>query len=253
MVDTRAVKRVLILLVVLVAGLTSTALGQATITGTVMDSVSNSRVAAAQVVLFQVGSSQTAITDSTGKFRFEVEPGMATIRITALGFGELSSGVLVVGKGERISILAFVSTEPLAVLPLYVIAKSRRPATGLEAFRQRKKRGGFGYFLDEKAIARINAFEVSDYLRRVPGARLGRDNVQLRPYCSDANYLVDGLPVLGMQGMSATELVNSMVSTMDVAAIEVYKGDGAVPAELMIALSGPAAGSCGVVAIWTKR
>lgn len=244
---------VLVLLALLLVGLASTALGQATITGTVMDSVSNTRVAAAQVVLFQVGSSQTAITDSTGRFRFEIEPGMATIRITALGYGELSSGVLVVEKHERLSILAFVSTAPLEVLPLYVVAKSRRPPTALEGFHQRKKRGGFGYFLDEKAIARISAFEVSDYLRRIPGVRRGRDNVQLRPYCSDANYLVDGLPVLGMQGMSATELVNSMVSTADVAAIEVYKSDIAVPAELMIASSGMSAGSCGIVAIWTKR
>jgi hypothetical protein len=139
------------------------------------------------------------------------------------------------------------------VLPLYVIATTRRAPTALEAFHQRKKRAAFGYFLDEKAIARIPAFEVSDYLRRIPGARHGRDNVQLRPYCRDANYLVDGLPVIGMQSFTATELVNSMVSTADVAAIEVYKGDVGIPAELMIALPGAGTGSCGIVAIWTRR
>ena len=44
-----------------------------------------------------------------------------------------------------------------------------------------------------------------------------------------------------------------MVATADVGAIEVYKGDAGIPADLMIALPSAAAGSCGVVAIWTRR
>jgi hypothetical protein len=223
------------------------------ITGTVMDSTSNTRVRAAQVMVTQVGSSQTALTDSTGRFRFELQPGMVTLRITALGYGDLQSGVLTLAKGERMAILALLSTQPMEIPPLYVLAKTRRPPTALEGFYQRRKRGGFGYFMDDKALARLAPIDVSHYLTRVPGAWVGPDLVQLRPSCNDAMYLLDGMPVVGDNTFTATELVNSMVSPAEIAAIEVYRGDVGVPMELMIAFSSARAGSCGLVAIWTKR
>ena len=240
------------LLTALALARTTPALAQ-TITGTVMDTAKNARVAAAQVILLQVGSSQTAITDSTGKFRFDVEPGMVSLRISALGYSDLLSGTMELKKNERIAILALLSTQPVELPPIYVVAKSRRPATGLEGFYQRKRRNGFGYFIDERAIERVTAFEVSDYLRRVPGAWVGHDHVQLRHYCSDATYLLDGMPITGSGIFTATETINSMVSPTEVAAIEVYKGDVGVPADLMISVASASRGTCGIVAIWTKR
>ena len=245
--------RITLLTVVAIAAPMSPASAQV-ITGTVLDSASNTRVAAAQVMLLQVGSSHTTVTDSSGRFRFEVQPGMASLRITALGYSDLQSGVLTLKKGERIAILALVATQPVEVPPIFVVAKTRRPASGLEGFYQRRRRGiGFGHFMDQKALERITALEVSDYLRHVPGASLGADNVQLRPSCSDATYLVDGMPIVSSRSFTATESVNSIVSPTEVAAIEVYRGDVGLPAEFMIALTSASAGSCGVVAIWTKR
>jgi hypothetical protein len=225
-----------------------------TITGRIVDD-SNRRIAAAEVVLLQLDTSANTVTDSTGLFRFRVKPGAWKLHVKALGYAELASSLMIVEKNERMSVVIVMTTTPVEILPLYVIAKSRRPATGLEGFNQRMNgsRGGFGFFLDQKAIERIAAFQVSDILRRVPGATVLHDRVSLRPHCSDAIYLIDGSPIMAGGGDTATEIVNMLLSASEVAGVEVYKADGVLPGELMMAARPGVEGACGVVAIWTRR
>jgi hypothetical protein len=80
--------------------------------------------------------------------------------------------------------------------------------------------------------------------------------VSFRGQGCDAMYLVDGVPVTPMGGMSATEMVSAMVSPQDIGGVEVYKGDASVPMELMVMQQGAPllqGGSCGLIAIWSKR
>ena len=147
--------RTALITLIAVAAHTSTAAAQI-ITGTVCDSASNTRVAAAQVMLLQVGSSQTAITDSSGKFRFEVKPGMASLRITALGYSDLQSPLLTLQKRRKGRPSGAGCDSAVEVAPIFVLAKTKRPATGLEGFYQRRRRGGFGYFMDERTIRRAS-------------------------------------------------------------------------------------------------
>ncbi len=222
-----------------------------TIAGAVWDTSSNTRLAAARVILLQVDSSQSVVTDSSGRFYFKVKPGLVSLQISALGYSDLSSRPLTLGKNDHYSILIYVSKTPLDVMPIHVIARTRRAPTPLELFEQRKRSSGSGYFLDEKALARMYATEATDFLRLIPGVEIERDYVRLRSYCGEPIFLVDGVefrpPERG--GVSATEAANSFVSPNDIAAIEVYKD--VAPPELQSGLS--TNWPCGVVVIWTKR
>jgi hypothetical protein len=222
-----------------------------TITGTVWDTTSNSRVAAARVILLQVDSSQSVVTDSSGRFHFRVMPGMASLRINALGYSDLSSPPFMVEKTDHYSLLIYMSTTPIEVMPIHVIARSRRAPTNFELFEQRRRSSGSGYFLDEKALARIYATDATDFLRRIPGVIMERDYVRLRSYCGEPVFIVDGMEFRPPErnAPSATEMTNSFVNPNDVVAIEVYKD--APPPELQSGLS--ADWPCGVVVIWTKR
>ncbi|HEY0811091.1 MAG TPA: Plug domain-containing protein, partial [Longimicrobiales bacterium] len=128
-----------------------------------------------------------------------------------------------------------------------------RALSRLDAFHERMKRKSFGYFIDQKAIERMPAHFVSDLLRRAPGTWVERNRVMMRG-CSDALYLIDGMPVYPIGDETSTEAVNSMISPTDVEGIEVYRGDATVPMELRLHMgTANTAGSCGLIAIWTKR
>ena len=224
-----------------------------TITGRVVDATTNARVRAAEVMIVQIDSSAKTITDTTGAFRFRAIPGMWTLRVQALGYEDLVTQPLIVKEKEHLSIIVLVSTQPIEIAPLTVIARSNRALTRLEEFHNRMKKNAFGYFLDQKAIERMPSFHVSDLLRRVPGAWVERNRVMMRG-CEDAHYLIDGMPVYAIGEETNTEAVNAMISPTDIAGIEVYRGDASIPPELAVQIrAGNTTGSCGLVAIWTKR
>jgi hypothetical protein len=223
-----------------------------TITGRVVDADNNGRIRAAEIMLVQIDSSARTLTDSAGAFRFRAIPGMWTLRVHALGYEDLITAPMQLAEKEHLSVVVLMSVRPLALAPLTVVGRSNRALSQLDAFNDRRKKNAFGYYLDEKAIERKGAFSVSDLLRTAPGVRVERDRVQMRG-CPDAQYLLDGLPVMPLGEETATEAINSMISPADIAGIEVYRGDAAVPLELAIAFRGATTGACGVVAIWTKR
>jgi hypothetical protein len=224
-----------------------------TITGRVVDATTNARVRAAEVMIVQIDSSAKTLTDTAGAFRFRAIPGMWTLRVHALGYEDLITQPLLVAEKEHLSIIVLVSSQPIEIAPITVIARSNRLLTRLDEFNNRMKKNAFGYFLDQKAIERMPAFFVSDLLRRAPGAWVERNRVMMRG-CEDAHYLIDGMPVYPIGEETATEAVNSMISPSDIAGIEVYRGDASIPVELSVQIrAGNTSGSCGLVAIWTKR
>jgi hypothetical protein len=235
------------------------------IIGSVVDSSANTKVSAANVLLLQAGHSEPAVSDSSGRFTLRANPGVFKIIVNALGYSAAESGELRASTGEVISLLVFLTKDPLIMSPVVVVATTRRPLNSLDLFERRMeriRRTGMGHFLDSAALNKGLLMSVSDALRRVPGVRSGGDYVAVRPTCSDPVYLVDGMPVRAIEspnrsqtGQTATYLVNAMLSVHDIAGIEVYKGSSEVPGELAWALGGAIAGSrsCGLVAIWLKR
>ena len=224
-----------------------------TISGSVWDTTSNTRVVAARIILLQIDSSQSVVTDSSGKFFFRARPGLASLNFSALGYSDMSSPPFTLEKDDHYTLLIYMSSTPIEVAPIHVIAKSKRAPTSYELFEERRKSSGSGYFLDEKTLARTYATEASDFLRRIPGVIIEREGgLRLRSYCGEPVYLVDGIefrPPEHENAPSATEVVNSLVSPGDIAAIEVYKE--AAPPEIQSGLS--TTWACGVVVIWSKR
>ncbi len=227
--------------------------GAQTITGRVVDGDTNARVRAAEVMIVQIDSAARTMTDTLGAFRFRAIPGMWTLRVQALGYEDLVTQPLLVAEKEHLSIVVVLSTKPLDIAPLMVIGRSNRALSRLDEFHGRMKKNAFGYFLDQKAIERMPAFFVSDLLRRVPGAWVERNRVMMRG-CNDALYLIDGMPVYPVGEETSTEAVNAIIAPTDIAGIEVYRGEMAVPMELQVHMAtSNTAGACGLIAIWTKR
>lgn len=223
-----------------------------TITGRVVDADNNGRIRAAEVMIVQIDSSARTITDTMGGFRLRAISGMWTLRVQALGYESVVTPPMMLGEKEHLSVVVLMSAKPLALAPLTVVGRSNRALSQLEAFYDRKKKNAFGYYLDQDAIEKRGGFDITDVLRSVPGLRVERDRIQMRG-CADAQYLLDGLPVMPLGEETATEAVNAMISPADIAGIEVYRGDAAVPLELQVAFRGAIGNACGVIAIWTKR
>jgi hypothetical protein len=165
-----------------------------TITGRVVDATTNARVRAAEVMIVQIDSSAKTLTDSLGAFRFRAIPGMWTLRVQALGYEDLVTQPLLVAEKEHLSIIVLVSTKPIEIAPITVVARSNRALTRLDDFHNRMKRNAFGYFLDQKAVEKMPATFVSDLLRRTPGAWVERNRVMMR-WCEDAHYRTGGMRV----------------------------------------------------------
>lgn len=228
------------------------------VSGRVVDGDTNAQIAAADLMIVQIDSSSRTITDARGGFRVRAAPGIWTLRVKALGYDDLVTPPMKIEKGEHLSVVVTLTAKPLEIAPVTVVARSNRRLSALDEFNERARRNAFGYFMDQKAIERYPAFEVSDLLRRAAGAWVHNNRVSFRG-CYDARYLIDGMPVYGVgsrsanePGMTATEWVNRLVSPNDIAAIEVYRGEP-IPAELMTPMLTSGDNSCGLIAIWTKR
>src|SRR5688572_3946492 len=111
-----------------------------TITGRVVDGETNARIRAAEVMIVQIDSSAKTITDTLGAFRFRAIPGMWTLRVQALGYEDLFTQPLTVGDKEHLSIIVLVSTKPIEIAPITVIARSNRALTRLDEFHNRMKK-----------------------------------------------------------------------------------------------------------------
>lgn len=230
----------------------STAAAQ-TITGRVVEVDTNTPIRAAEVMIIQVDSSYRTVSDEKGAFRLPAAIGMWTLRVQALGYEPLTTQPMTIDKKEHLSVVVVMSMQPIDIAPITVIARSNRILSKLDEFYERKKKSGFGYFLDQKQIERMNGHEVSDLLRMVPGAWVERNSVRMRG-CGDAHYVVDGMPIYPIGGETATEAVNAMVSPTDIAGIEVYRNEATAPMELTVNLwRNMGQSSCGIIAIWTKR
>jgi hypothetical protein len=125
-----------------------------------------------------------------------------------------------------------------------VIVLARVAASGgrLKEFYERKRRGGWGRFIEREEIERRHPLWMSDMLRMVPGVRVspgrGAGNVvRMRGGCSPTLWL-DGMPLRGTQ-------IDEVVFPADVAGVEVYHSTG-MPVQFM------SHGGCGAIVVWTR-
>ena len=214
------------------------------IAGIIEDSLSTP-VAGAQVAVQGLRGHGTSEND--GSFRLaSIPPGPHVLVVRRIGFRPESLAVTV-AAGAIHEVRVRVRPKAQWVAPVVVQAKNARYTGHLRAFYERRDRGN-GVFFTALDIEDRKPRYVSDLLRSVPGTRVtprGPESVvTFRGRTCPPLIWVDGAAA------SAGYLDPDVIDPMTLEGIEIYKGPASVPAALM-GMDGQ--GSCGVIALWTKR
>jgi TonB family protein len=133
------------------------------------------------------------------------------------------------------------------VAPVVIDARTARYSGFLRGFYERRDRG-LGVFFTADDIEARNPRLVTDLLRGIPGTRVIPGAMQSVVTFRDRNCL----PLVWIDGNAGTTayLDPDLFEPHTLAGIEVYKGTATVPGALM---GTRGQGSCGVIALWTKR
>lgn len=234
------------------AGATSTFSSSATvlrgngkIRGTIRN-VSGQPIPNARVTVW--GSGLDATTNSSGQFALQALPsGTYTLESRALGYAPSRSPVDVLDGTEGSADVAMEVYVPM--VDTMRVRANRNPGRDPMAEFDKRKKAGFGYFLDEDAISRRNPIYMSDLLRTTPGlsvspGQLGGDRVMMRGSAGSGSC-APTVYVNGARVFSDDGVIDNLVNPQDVKAVEVYTRTGSMPIEFQ-AMSG-----CGSIVIWT--
>lgn len=203
-----------------------------------------------------VGTALATVTRMDGVFEVaKVPAGPQTLEITMIGYAPKVIAI-VITDGETLTVR--YALEPLPLEAVTVTAADFFP--GLGGFEERRVRGSGRYFT-RRDIQAMQARQVTDVLRSVPGMKIesGREGLsggtpmaQTGRSISGSGshpcamiYYVNGTPF----PLSGDVSINHYVATDDIAAVEVYTGSSQIPPQFNSSIYGS---RCGVVAIWTR-
>lgn len=190
------------------------------------------------------GSTASTATGADGRFTLTgVLPGTQSVLVRRVGFSPVETPMNVT-TGARNDLTVRLGTYTAILSTVDVKAKADPlEATGFE----RRKRMGFGRYLDMAQIAASNPTYTSDILRRVPGIQvLGsgssatlattRSNGCIKVMIDNTNVSVDN-----------GQTIDEVVGAQDVVAVEFYNS-----VDVPLELSAGANNGCALLAIWTK-
>jgi hypothetical protein len=181
-------------------------------------------------------------TISTGRGRFnltDLEPGLAEIRFTRLGYAPRTAA-LIVRPGRAVELFASMSTDPIEV----TVRSSFLERNG---FYERADLG-WGDQYTRRNLDAINPGVLSDVVRRTGGLRVVRNNTGNTVAVSARRDSFSGggcvLPVY-VDGLRVYNPDLDQYSPETIDAMEIYQGIGT---PLRYSMLNP----CGVVLIWTR-
>jgi hypothetical protein len=231
------------------------------IEGRVLDGMTEAPVTAVLVELLGVSDQPVsrATTDDAGHFSLaSLRPGRYRLRATRVGYAQALTAAVELAAGDTLNVIVRLTVEPVLLPALEVVERSRRIDTDpvLGPFYHRLEQRLGGYFITREEIDQRRASQVTDLLQASRAIVLGRPGFPGRAIlitrtgrgCAPMVYL-DGIPLTRSptDPADAFDAVN-MVHPSSVDGIEIYRGVASLPAEF-----GGSTGSCGVVAIWTRR
>lgn len=222
------------------------------VTGRIVDRATATPVRFARITSLLDGSGHVA--DSAGAFAVRALPmGIARFIIRAPGYREQA---LIVALAQDDSVDRLVEMDaadaptsapvPGAGQPLAAVTVEAAPPPDLRlADFERRRRTGFGQYVDRVAIERSGAYTLQDILGRMRGIMLdcAQSSCQVRMSRSNTG---DCLPDWYLDGYLNNSF-GPLTPIRDVAALEVYLGASDVPGEF----AGRTAG-CGAVIVWTR-
>jgi outer membrane receptor for Fe3+-dicitrate len=225
-----------------------------TVTGTV---TAANKMPLQQARVRVTGTELATVTRVNGAFEVtQVPAGRQKLEVVMIGYTPTAMAVEI---SEGATLRVTVALEPLPLQPVTVTADANF-FVGLRGFEERKARGTGRYFT-RKDIDMMQARQVTDVLRRVPGmqvetgpgafsggsttARSGRNGGGSGAHTCGMTYYMNGSPF----PLAKDVPINTFVAPDDIAAIEVYTGSSQIPPEFNSSIHNS---SCGVVAIWTR-
>jgi hypothetical protein len=194
-----------------------------------------------------VGTDNVVVTNEKGEFTMRNLPsGSKLLLVRHLGFVAQDVPVDLSSREEKrvtIRLPKFV-----ALMDPVLVTARRSVALDKVGFSKRSKTG-FGYFIGPERLATMNAYQVTDLLKMVPGIRVnyGPDGETVSSTRDGmgggcVQYYVDDMPFLELTPGD----VNRFVTGGEIVAVEVYQGYNA-PAQYM-----RAGGSCTTIVLWTR-
>lgn len=193
------------------------------------------------------GTGNATLTRQDGTFGFgELPSGTQALVVRQLGFEPVEIPVELSGRTPKT--VTVTMAKPARVLdPVAVFATNK--AVQEQVGFERRKKVGFGYFMDTKAIEERQATRVTDLFRSVPSLRVvpaGMDYVVESARDAQGGcvrYVVDGSPY---QSLFPGD-VDRLMPPHDLAAVEVYTGSN-TPGEFQ----GAGSSSCTTVVMWSR-
>ncbi len=225
------------------------------ISGTVVDALTQRPIAAAQVSV--VGTNVSAVTNSSGAYTIaSVTAGTFTLRILSIGYAEISREVTVVA-GQRVTVDAQMQARAMELTPLVVTAtgEQRRIEVGNSIATVKAAE-----VLETQSISnmtdmltsRAAGVYVTPPIQTGGGGRIRIRGNSSMSLSNNPIFVIDGVRVEGTTGSSSIGVGGTTVSRMndinpeEIESIEVVRGPSAAT------LYGTDAAN-GVIVIRTKR
>jgi len=219
--------------------------------GRVIDAMTGKPIDGVEVSL--KGTRFKTITNPAGGFAFADVPwGVYVLEADHLAYQHTEQAFRVQG-GRAHQIEVQMATDPIELDPIKVAVRPRAWFSGIQGLQHRIQ-NGFGYILTRDDIEARGASTVGEALRGIPGVRvrpLGARGTMV-VFRNSRNLLGQACPpAIFMDGVQIRldPIVGfNEFATLDVEAIEVYRGVSEIPGEFASANT-----PCGVLAIWTRR
>ena len=249
---------------ILFGALLASALGSAPLwarqtTGALSGTVTSAEGAALEgAMILLPGGRLSVISAADGRYLLSgVQPGARLVEVRHIGY-RTAAVTLSFEAGVSTQWNVTLEVDPIPIAPVEVTG-ARAATPQLVGFLERRDRG-LGHFFTRADIESMNARDLTDILRRVPGARVvpvagpfGTTNVlQLSRSQSAPNgrtcpilYYVNGVPFPVRTDIG----IDAYLRAQDVEAVEVYSGSSRIPPEFT---STGQTSRCGVVGLWTR-
>lgn len=218
-----------------------TAQEKAQLIGKVFDARTGDAVTTAVIQLDGVPANVTL--SSQARFVLSgIDPGKRRIEIRAIGYRPFTA-FLEFPPGRTVEKTFELEFTGDQMPDLEVEARSSKTLPRFVEFERRRERG-VGHFIARGEITDRGYMSMGDALRTVKGVKVYCDAIDC--IARMARAAPGCLPVYYVDGQQARSFATT-TPINDVQGIEIYRGNGEIPAEF----TGSGAG-CGVVVIWTR-
>jgi len=234
--------------------------------GVVLDSVSQSPVIGARLVLLDSTGTALAVTvtSTAGSFSFNLpHVGQYRLLVSRIGYPSITTKRFIVDSAFTARFSLSLPSTPLTLDTVTVIA------TGVEQRLQyladagfyRRQKNGFGHYLTRADIDKRDPLIMSDLLHDMPGVRVtctgarhcdvtmrAATTMFMRGKCQPSVVLDGALLRAGGVGSRGDLSLDDLINPFNVEALEVYSGPEGVPVQYSGYLS-----PCGAIIIWSRR